>query len=94
MIYHIVKNTVKPGTRKDYGLISREFCDAMEHFGAASAKVLFDEQDETTEVNITLWSNREKLEAFLNSGIPQRFYPRLLPYFDGNTELVLTEELS
>lgn len=91
MLYQIVKNTIKPSTQADYATVSKEFCAAMVQFGAASAKVLYDESDENTVVNITIWSDRNEMDAFMGSGIPEQFYPRLLPYFAGNETMILTE---
>ena len=47
MVYQIVKNEVKPGTRAEYAAVSREFCEAMVAFGALSAKVLLTRQMRT-----------------------------------------------
>lgn len=93
MVYQIVKNEVKPGARAEYAVVSREFCEAMAAFGALSAKVLFDEADENSVVNITVWKDRAEMDAFMASGIPESFYPRLMPWFMGNETMILTEQL-
>lgn len=93
MVYQIVKNRIKPGCRAYYIPISREFCDAMVKFGAESAQVLCDDTDESLVVNITIWKDRTRMDDFMASGIPEQFYPRLLPWFEGNETMILTEQL-
>ncbi|MCQ2558425.1 MAG: antibiotic biosynthesis monooxygenase [Oscillospiraceae bacterium] len=91
MYYHIVTNNIKPGTREAYTVISKEFCAAMVEFGAQSAITLYDEQNPDSVVNITIWADKAQQQAFMASGIPEQFYPRLGPYFAGNADWYLTE---
>lgn len=93
MVYQIVKNRIKPGTRELYSSISREFCDAMVKFGAKSAQVLFDDADENVVVNITVWKDRSQIDGFMASDIPGTFFPRLEAYFNGNESMILTEQV-
>ncbi|MGI6040113.1 MAG: hypothetical protein GX257_04915 [Clostridiales bacterium] len=92
MITQIISNKIKSGTKEEYILISKKFCEALvADEGAIEARVYEDINSDTNVVNIVRWNTEAEAEKHLDSPTFQKFIPQLLPFFEGNTTTVLIE---
>lgn len=91
MITRIVTNRVKPGKRKEYIAVSRDFCAALvKECGCLEAKV-YEDLDSDNVINIECWPDRESAVAVTGTKTFKEYLPRLMPCFDGNESLFLQE---
>ena len=87
MIIHIVKNTVKEGTKADSTVVAKDFMAYVKENcpGCISARVMADPEKDTEVVNIIEWEDMDSLKAHLAGDSLGKFVDRLMPYFAGNT---------
>lgn len=87
MIIHIVKNTVKEGTKADYTVVAKDFMAYVKENcpGCISARVMADPEKDNEVVNLIEWEDMNSLKAHLEGDSLMKFMDRLVPYFAGNT---------